>query len=116
MISFFPEPQHNANVNLQWYLFQHDCAVVEYAFISHACHTAQLLKDFWGIMLGILLELEQTINLTCLRVDIDVEVARCGRKTRNGLNVGSQSVSIVISKEPGASLVACYSQISCTNC
>lgn len=35
---------------------------------------------------------EQTIDLTCLRVDIDVQVARCSRKARNGLDIGSESV------------------------
>ena len=50
-------------------------------------------------MLGISLKLKQTINLTRLRINIDVEVTRCSRKAGNGLDVGSQSVTITVSKE-----------------
>ena len=40
-------------------------------------------------MPGISLKSKQTINLTRLRIDIDVEVARCSRKAGNCLDVGS---------------------------
>lgn len=39
-------------------------------------------------------DLEQTVDLASLRVDIDVEVAGSGRQTRDGLDVGSEGVPI----------------------
>lgn len=36
--------------------------------------------------------LEQAVNLARLSVNIDVEVARCGGQTRNGLDIGSKRV------------------------
>lgn len=41
--------------------------------------------------------LKQSLNFTRLRVDVDVEIARGCRKTRDGLNVSSQSVAGVYS-------------------
>ena len=50
-------------------------------------------------MPGISLKSKKAINLTRLRIDIDVEVTRCCGKAGNGLDVGSQSVAVTISKE-----------------
>ena len=78
---------------------------------------AQMLKNLLGYHAGyIAKKSKQTIDLTCLRIDINVEVARCSRKARDGLDIGSQSISIVISEELCTILAGCYSQISCTNC
>ena len=67
-------------------------------------------------MLGISLRLEQTINLTRFRIDIDIEVTRCSRKTRDCLDVGSQSISARVSKEISGILMPWYLQVSCTDC
>jgi hypothetical protein len=37
--------------------------------------------------------LEETIDLAGLGINVDVEVTGSGRETRNGLDVGSESIS-----------------------
>jgi len=44
-------------------------------------------------------DLEETIDLASLGINVDVEVAGSGGETRNGLDVGSECVSVdIISK------------------
>lgn len=38
------------------------------------------------------MNLEKTVNLASLKVDVDVEVARGGGKAGNGLDIRSQSI------------------------
>lgn len=39
-------------------------------------------------------ELEKPINFISLRVDINIQVTRCGWETRDGLDVGGKRVPI----------------------
>lgn len=54
-------------------------------------------KDLQGRTDGFQLNstrLEQTVDLTSLGINVDIEVTRSRRQTRNGLDIGSQSVKI----------------------
>lgn len=89
------EPITGGSVNSQYSLLQHDSTVVEDAHVPHAPHGPDV-EESWGgggYHAEYIAKIsEQTIDLTCLRVDIDVQVARCSRKARNGLDIGSESV------------------------